>query len=88
MFPGLATFGKHGQETMFPGLSTFGETWLGNNVSRFGHLWRNIARKQCFLVCSPLGNMARKQFFATVFPHYFGTFAFARGRQKCARDDN
>ena len=41
----LFTFRKHGYETMFPGSPPS----------------RNMARKQCFLVCPPLENMTEKQ---------------------------
>jgi hypothetical protein len=40
------------------------ETWLGNNVPWFLHLRKTwLYRKQYFLICQPLGDMARKQCF-------------------------
>ena len=53
MFPGLPTFGKHGKETMF-------RVIIPNFEKRACPLSGNMARKECFLLCSPSGNMARK----------------------------
>ena len=63
MFPGLSTFGKHG--SVGNNVSWFvhlRETWLGNNVPWFLDLRETWLGNDnaCFLVCPPLGNMARK----------------------------
>ena len=82
---GSRSFGRHNERYMYHNniiLSNFCYFCCGNNVSLFPPS-RNIARKQCFLVCPLWGNMASTEFIFSIYFHLKGKRRHGSRRYHC-----